>query len=119
MPEIEITLNHPEARFGIPVCLVDGKRLPDRDALRAIQRKLGIRRAEAAAMCGKRLRGYDAYLRGEIDVPANAWNAFALALASQGERSESEGPLPSRKRAMSPSHKAQRKKGGVDAIATG
>lgn len=80
-PSIEITTDHPQSSYGVPVCLLNGHPANHSDGIKACMRALGWRIADAAKATGKTARAVQGYRSGETPVPAEVWNVLRDALA--------------------------------------
>ena len=81
--EIEITTNHSQSSYGIPVCLINGDIVDDADGFAAACKALGWSRETVAEKTGKSLGAIDRYRTkgpGAQPVPAEVWNVLKDAL---------------------------------------
>lgn len=83
---IEITTDHPQSSYGIPVCIIDGNIVDDSEGFAASCKALGWTRKTVAERTGKSLGAIDRYRNkgpSTQPVPAEVWNVLSDALAAR------------------------------------
>lgn len=74
---MNITTNHPQSSYGIPVILSDdGNPLDYAGGVKALRARLNLSRAELAAACNVSHRTVEAWEQGRLMVDAAALNVM-------------------------------------------
>jgi len=80
--KIEITTAHAASSYGVPVCLINGQLVDDKDGLKSCLEQLGWSRSELAKRTNKSLDAINSYGCGRLPVPANVWLVLRDQLSS-------------------------------------
>lgn len=85
---IAITTAHPASLHGVPVCLIDGEPVSDREGLKAACKALKWSRPRLSQETGKSLGMIDNYRNGRNPVPAEVWNRLRDAIEQRERESK-------------------------------
>jgi len=79
-PSIQITTDHPDSLYGVPVCLISGKLIDPAAALVYCTTALGWTWREFAEATNKSEDTYRKYRGGRLNIPAEVWLVIRDAL---------------------------------------